>query len=273
MTSKQDDSPTLQTLHAFGCEGKPELLPGGEGNSYRCGDVVLKPVLDEAQVVWQAEIYSQIKQDGFRLAEPIRTIDGDWTHQGWQAFSFVDGKEVKGQWQEKISVCRQFHKAISHIPRPDFIDQATHPWAVADRMIWGEQKLEYGERLKPAMERLLEFLKPIDLKSQLIHGDMTGNILFRADLPPAVIDFSPYYRPTEYAAAIIIVDAIVWEGAKLDLIELLPATSESHQLLIRATMWRIKTTEEYIRQFGRGNLDDVRAYSMLIDRLETLEEK
>jgi len=27
-----------------------------------------------------------------------------------------------------------------------------------------------------------------------------------------VIDFSPYWRPAEYATAIIIADAVVWEG-------------------------------------------------------------
>ncbi len=31
---------------------------------------------------------------------------------------------------------------------------------------------------------------------QLVHGDLTGNLLFHTSLPPAVIDLSPYWRPT-----------------------------------------------------------------------------
>ena len=36
---------------------------------------------------------------------------------------------------------------------------------------------------------------PIVTTSQLIHGDLTENILFAEGLSPAVIDFSPYWRP------------------------------------------------------------------------------
>ena len=46
-----------------------------------------------------------------------------------------------------------------------------------------------------------------------MHGDLTGNVLFADDLAPAVIDFSPYWRPTGFASAIVVGDALLWEGA------------------------------------------------------------
>ncbi len=49
--------------------------------------------------------------------------------------------------------------------------------------------------------------------SQLIHGDLSGNVLFAAGLPPAIIDFSPYWRPVAYASAVVAVDGVLWFGA------------------------------------------------------------
>ncbi|MGE5250720.1 MAG: hypothetical protein ACM3QS_10965, partial [Bacteroidota bacterium] len=124
---------------------------------------------------------------------------------------------------------------------------------------------QYGERLTPAMTRLQSLMKPINLRSQLIHGDMTGNILFQDPLPPAVIDLSPYWHPREYAEAIIVVDSIVWDNAPDTIIQELDDTFEAYQLLLRAAMWRIKTTEEYINQYGKGDIDDVDSYNHIID--------
>jgi hypothetical protein len=60
---------------------------------------------------------------------------------------------------------------------------------------------------------LVSALRPVTAPSQLIHGDLTGNVVFDSARPPAIIDFSPYRRPAAYAAAIVAADALVWEGA------------------------------------------------------------
>jgi len=36
--------------------------------------------------------------------------------------------------------------------------------------------------------------------SQLIHSDLGGNVLFHDQLPPAIIDFSAYWRPVGWGA-------------------------------------------------------------------------
>lgn len=260
--------PTVDVLSAFGISGNPRLLEGGEGTTYVAGNVVLKPVASEIETNWRSNLLSSLPQVGFRIARSLKTIDGNWTCEGWEASTFVEGQPTKSRWKEKIEVSRKFHAQLQNIDKPAFIDLATHPWAISDRMVWGEQPLEYSDRLKPVMQQLEAMTKPVTLPSQLIHGDMTGNILFHDSLDPAVIDFSPYWRPAEYATAIIIVDSIVWDGVDQSLLLEMENRTDMNQLLIRATMWRIKTTEEYIKQYGKGLIDHVDAYQPLIKMLE-----
>ena len=52
-----------------------------------------------------------------------------------------------------------------------------------------------------------------------MHGDLTGNVLFARGLPPAVIDFSPYWRPVGFASAVVVGDALLWEGADESLLD------------------------------------------------------
>ena len=107
---------------------------------------------------------------------------------------------------------RRFHRAVAGLPRPAFIAARTDPWTIGDRVAWGEAPLEpYGHIDQIA--RLADVLEPLTDASQLIHGDLTGNILFDDALPPAVIDVSLYWRPPSFASAIVVADALVWEGA------------------------------------------------------------
>lgn len=85
----------------------------------------------------------------------------------------------------------------------------------------------------------MKLLKPLSLPNQIIHGDLCGNILFHETLPPVVIDFSLDYRPREYAEAILIADAIVWEHGGKEAYSLLSPDSE--QILLRACLFRLLT--------------------------------
>ena len=78
-------------------------------------------------------------------------------------------------------------------------------------------------------------------RPQAIHGDLTGNVLFADPLPPAVIDLAVYWRPAAYARAIVVADALAWEGATPD--DLAAATSGEGfgQFLARALLFRMVT--------------------------------
>ena len=80
---------------------------------------------------------------------------------------------------------------------------------------------------------------PVGAPSQLIHGDLTRNVLFADGLPPAIIDFLPYWRPTAYASTIVAVDAVVWFDADPHLLVTLAALPDGAQLLVRALLFRL----------------------------------
>ena len=137
-----------------------------------------------------------------------------------------------------ISAGERFHAALAAVPRPSFIERRTDHWAVGDRVAWGEIPAESFRHVKH-VPRLLEALDPVDMSdSQLVHGDLTGNVLFDDALPPAIIDFSPYWRPTAFASAVVVGDALVWEGADESLLGAVDHVADFPQFLLRALIYR-----------------------------------
>jgi hypothetical protein len=232
------ERPPAHVLEVFGVSGEPELLSGGTGRSWRAGSLVLKP-LDRApqEIAWQAEVLSSIQEDEFRVAHPRPEIV-----DGWTASEYVAGTHEGGRWRETIAVGERFHAALAHVPRPDaIIGPRTDPWAVGDRVAWGEAEF-------PELGDVLAVLEPVDAPSQLIHGDLTGNVLFHDELPPAIIDFAPYWRPVEFASAIVVSDALCWHGAPDDL-----ADAVDRQYLLRALVYRAVTS----RGFGVEDVPEI----------------
>jgi uncharacterized protein (TIGR02569 family) len=86
---------------------------------------------------------------------------------------------------------------------------------------------------------LVERLRPVDLPSQVIHGDLSGNVLLHPRLPPAVIDLSPYWRPRGYASAIVLAVALLWHHADEQLIRDHAHLPGLAQLLLRALIFRL----------------------------------
>ena len=71
-----------------------------------------------------------------------------------------------------------------------------------------------------------------------MHGDLTGNVLFADGLPPAVIDFAPYWRPPAFATAVVVGDALLWEGADETLLAAVEHVDAFPQFLLRALIYR-----------------------------------
>ena len=60
--------PPAGVLAAFGSSAEPERLPGGMETSWRCGDLVLKPLdLSIEEVRWQGSLFERLASDGFRV--------------------------------------------------------------------------------------------------------------------------------------------------------------------------------------------------------------
>lgn len=203
-------------LDAFGLAAGGQPLAGGEGRNVRHGDAVLKPVEDAAEAAWAAALLTGVEQRGFRLPRPLRAGDGRWVVDGWSATQHLAGEVgPDGRWRQLLAAGRAFHAALAAAPRPAFLGQRSHRWARADRVAWGEDSVAALPEVAEQLSRLQRMLGPGSGRPQLIHGGLSGNVLFAADAPPAIIDFSPYWRPAGYADAIVAVDGLLWFGAAL----------------------------------------------------------
>lgn len=201
---------------------------------------MLKPVDDATEAEWVAETLAGLREDGFRVATPVRARDGAWIVDGWTAAKRVEGSDEVSRWGELIRAGEAFHRALAAVARPAFIAQRTHQWAVGDRVGWGEETVEPFAARKHVGE-LYAALRSVDLPSQVIHGDLPGNVLFAPGLPPAVIDFSPYWRPAGFATAIVVADALTWYGADERILDDVDDVPELPQLLLRAMLYRLVT--------------------------------
>lgn len=207
-------------------------LPGGEGTAFRAGDVVLKPVQEPARATWMAEELASLDPDpAVRIARPVASTGGDWVVDGWAAWNWLDGDAWQGSLQDLLDVSRAFHRVVSTVGWSPMM--AGHDrWAAADRIAWGDE-----HRSIPALEALAAARQPLRLPSQLIHGDLRGNVLSHPTEAPAVIDISPYWRPAGAADAIVVVDQLLW-GSSDEGLELDALGPHAHQLLIRAVLFR-----------------------------------
>jgi uncharacterized protein (TIGR02569 family) len=235
------EPPPARVLAAFGASEQPVSLAGGQETAWRSGDVVLKPVdLAEAELAWQADLFASLECDGFRVARPVRAADGSLVVEGWCASEALAGRHEERRWADVIAVGERFHTALASTPCPDFLARRSDRWSLGDRVAWGELAAGEYAHVKH-LPRLLAALRPLDAASQLIHGDLTGNVLFADGLPPAVIDFVPYWRPPAFGSAIVVADALVWEGADESVLEAIADVDGFPQYLLRALVFRAVT--------------------------------
>jgi uncharacterized protein (TIGR02569 family) len=257
------DCPSSTVLHAFGVDGPARRLAGGHGTSWAADDVVLKPeggVLHE----WLAGVCADVTCGGFRLAAPVRTRDGGWSVQGWSATRWVQGAEpdysAVSTWQEILTAGRAFHRAVAHLGRPAFLDTRQDWWAQADRVAWAERATRFVPEFAALARRLGGALQPLG-HPQLVHADLTRNVLFAPGLPPAIIDISPYWRPPAYADGVVVADALCWHDAPSSLWETVDVSAAA---VARALLFRMATTNERVLSGGEGVdlQDEARRYGL-----------
>ncbi|MFI6359547.1 phosphotransferase [Streptomyces sp. NPDC050743] len=259
--------PPAAVLDAFGVRDVAVPLAGGEGRSVRAGSFVFKPVgrAETEEVEWAAGLFEcLVGQAGFRVPRPLRATDGRCVVDGWAAAELVAGETgLQGRWASALTTSRAFHTALQEVPRPAFLDRRTHPWAVGDRVAWGEQTVEVLPDLADPLAQLLALRRPVEPRGQIIHGDLTGNLLFAPGEEPAVIDFSPYWRPAVFAEAIIIADGLLWFDVPLDLVTG-HDDPEWKQMLIRALIFRLVAHSEAFGPAGHAASGEPQRYQNAI---------
>jgi hypothetical protein len=185
--------PSAVVLRAFGVADAPlEHLDGGQGQTWRAGPVVLRPHGDVREAQWRSDTLAHLQHtDGFRTPRPVPTVAADgqaggWLVGGWEAWEWLSGTTDPTRVEDVIAAGTAFHRALADLPRPDFLDTLDGPWATADRIVWGALPLPTD----PMLEQLTSVFRPVASPSQLVHGDLLGNVLFAAHGVP-VDDLGP----------------------------------------------------------------------------------
>lgn len=237
--SAVNTSPPGQLLAAFRIDEPLEPLPGGQGTAWGAGQLVLKPLdMSCEQMMWQEQILNDVREAGFRLARPVRAPDGRLTIDGWVAWRRLEGEHLTRHWAEICMAGEQFHRATAGIPVPGFLPARADVFAQADRAAWDLGSLAPFRSLPP-IARIAGRLRPLHAKEQLIHGDLTTNVLFHPTLPPGIIDLSPYWRPPLFSTAIVAVDALIWEVADWSVLSVIDQQPDAVQYLLRAAVFRL----------------------------------
>jgi prepilin-type processing-associated H-X9-DG protein len=233
----------------------------------------------------------------FRVPRPLRSATGDWITQdpvtqdpateapvtqdpateaaaetpagAWVAWQWLPGEPADWAgrsplWPRLIAASQAFHAALAGRPAPPWLGADGSPWTTGDQVAWGDRDpgsvlADTPEPLAGQLRDLLAALRPVHLPAQLIHGDLGGNVLFADGEPPAVIDFSPYWRPAGLALAVAAVDAPMWDGADPAILGQLAVQAgydpaDFGQLLARALVYRL-VTEVIFRHGDPAGLD------------------
>lgn len=247
--------PPRSVLAAFGVAGPPQPLRGGQGTSWIADGLVLKPGGGPVHD-WFAEVASEISENGFRLASPVPTRFGTWTFEGWAASKWLPGDppDVSSPeaWTTILTAGRAFHQATRQLPRPAVLSTRDDWWAIADRAAWYERAVAVPPEFRQIARRLDPLLAPLGA-SQVVHADLTLNVLIEPGLEPAIIDMSPYWRPSAYAEGVIVADALCWHGADTSLLEQLDVSVAA---VARALIFRMFTTGQRVRSLATDSVRD-----------------
>ncbi len=225
---------------AFGVReatARPLMYGGLPG--WRCDDVVIRPVVDNAMAAWSARVLDTLRADKLRIARPLRSSDGRWVVAGWSASQYLRG-DPEPRYDELVAASIRLHAATASVRRPRLLDDRDDLAARADAAAWGERTVTLdpatgGDLFTELAARRL----PLRLPSQVVHGDLFGTVLFDGSAPAAVLDLVPFWRPVEWAAAVIVVDALAWGGADASLPRAWSHLDGWPQALLRALLFRV----------------------------------
>lgn len=249
-------APSPAVLAGFGTGGDPVPVEGGQGVSFRVGDLVVKQVHDADEAERTQNLLSQTGQDGFRIPEPVPTVHGGWVYQGWSASRFIrDLRPMAPSWGDIAAAGLRFADAAERVRDGghDILARRTHRWAVADRVAWAEEQVDLDADAADVQHRISALLGDAPAGEHLVHGDLSGNVSFDHSGVPVILDVSPYLRPRRWAVAIVVADAVLWNGAELELAESFVSNPEDRDLFGRALVFRM-VAEQLAARPRRGAL-------------------
>lgn len=249
---------------AFGVAGaQPRPVAWAGRRAWLCDEILIRPVADYVVAAWSAGVLDGLVVDGVRTARPVRASDGRWVVAGWTACRHVAGT-IEPRHDEVVEVSLRLHAALESVTRPRLLDDRDDLVTRAAAAAWGERQAP----LDPAMggdlhDELARYRRPVRLAPQVVHPELFGAVLFDADGVPALVDLVPAWRPKEWAAAVIVVDALAWGNADEGLPERWAHLPEWPQVLLRAVLHRLALHALH-PQAGARTLDGLERAARLV---------
>lgn len=251
--------PTIEIARAFGSNVEPVPLKGGQNTSYLAGNIVLKPAGGKSGTEWRAQVFSSLPESReVRFHRPIKSINGDWAHEGYVAWEFLKGEHVKGQYDKKLKASHAFHKLLRGFPQPEGLKTPKGPWSTGNWVALSQLEFDYDQEFMDLYNQIKPHLKPLPEDRQLVHGDMFQNFLLDEILPPALIDFSGVWAPNGFAEGIMLADAINWGNATDEELEVFKQVPNIEQMAWRGALTRIAELAEHIKFFGKEKAEAVK---------------
>jgi Ser/Thr protein kinase RdoA (MazF antagonist) len=241
----------------FGLEADVQRMQGGEGRTFRSGSSVFR--LENAEDWIEAlnevaTLCSRIIERDFRVSRPKKTKTGQWITPGrWSAWTWVEGvSATENDLASVVFAVRAFHNSMAYFSKPESLQHRNSLYDRADRAAWDEAPLEVHPLLQRYYDRLMALKKPvIGMQDQLIHGDLNPqNILVAPRLAPAIIDAALYWRPHEFAMAVL----AYWMGAyrgRAHVLNQFASVKNFDQMLVRAALRTLLISSEFGRN-GRN---------------------
>jgi len=228
-----------EAIRKFAGNTSAHVLPGGQNESVRAGNLVLKPVHESEKYLWVAESLNEIDFEELRVAMPVRSREGNYIENSIGATKYYEATFSRDKIETKLSTCRKLNNVISNIPKPDAFDSWQNPWTKAQDLAWSHSKSQ-NLQIPQEIKSLLNLREQIETPNQLVHVDLAGNILFAANDNPIIIDFTPGFYPKEYAEVLLLIDSIAWYDASIDCLDFLTLTGKlRRQLILRALIFRL----------------------------------
>ncbi|QHQ59561.1 hypothetical protein Ana3638_01075 [Anaerocolumna sedimenticola] len=257
-----------EILSAFNLNGEINSLHGGQNTSVRVKDAVLKPVGENEQIYeWALTILNEINPHEYRLSKPIISNNNTFVYKGWCCTRYEPGEHRDGNVKQKLEVSRLFHSDLAEV---DFVNipKANDPWSISQRIAWQKENLP-SNLSKEASKILDELISKIKLKEnyklQIIHADLSGNILFDKALNPLIIDFSPTIAPVKYAEAILVCDCIAWQGSPISEIGLICCSKNNIEMILRAVIFRLSVAAIFAGNNYDTFVEEYQKFKPIID--------
>ncbi|WP_114906951.1 aminoglycoside phosphotransferase [Ornithinimicrobium murale] len=252
--------PSPRVFDLFAVPEHPVPVDGGRGHSVRAGDLVLSPGRDEATAQWLNPVLARLSADldhqeprSVRVAMPIPTRDLRWVVDGWGASRFEPDARPCRDLDVLRATARLLHAHLaSAVPEPPAALAARDDrWRRAEQATFGEDP-PLGI-LGPDLAD--EWVRTPDLgPGQLVHADLAGNVLLDATGLPVVIDVAPSWRPVLWAEAVLVLDAVLWQGADPAVLREWSA-GDRRQAMLRAALFRVLSDPEPDPARYRAGLD------------------